>query len=177
MKREGLHAWVIVWMCLSMTIVVYDVAFVLLRPLSMPGGELAFLWGMYEQYISVDRTYGDLDNPFVPAQALMSIMEIMLGVAGLIMSSKGRTTLALILVFTSVSLTGAKTMLILMIELVGGFSQTAHSGWFDVLTIFILPNMVWVICPILVALSTGRRLLQHSAENQEKGMTAAKTAV
>lgn len=158
MKQGKLSSWVVAWMCASMTVVAYDVAFVLLRPLSMPGGELSFLWGIYDQYISVDRSYGDLDNPFIPAQALMSLAEITLGIAGLILNLKGRIALALIFVFTSATLTGAKTLLILMMEFVGGFSQTGHSGMFNVLTVFILPNLVWVIFPFAVSVVTGKAL-------------------
>lgn len=43
---------------ISTLIVAWDTGYILLRPRSMPGGDLHWLWKPYEHYVNVDYIYG-----------------------------------------------------------------------------------------------------------------------
>ena len=93
----------------------------------MPGS-LAFLWAPYAKYITVDRSYGDLYDGFVRAQAIVSLVEAPVGIAALILGlRRRRLPLARLLAFTVSTMTFSKTALILMIELVTGGKSVGHN--------------------------------------------------
>ena len=160
-RHGSLPRWVVIWFALSIPIVIWDVSFVLLRPMSMPGGSLGFLWIPYEKYITVDLSYGDLDNGFVRAQAIMSCIEVAIGIAALIHSARRHLPLATLLAFCASALTCAKTMLIGMIELVTGFEHVGHNTVADVILLYAIPNGLWIVVPLLVVWTTGRRLVDQ----------------
>jgi hypothetical protein len=61
------------------------------------------------------------------------------------------------------ALTAAKTLLIFVIELVTGGQHVGHNPLGDLVLLYILPNTVWVVMPIVVAFATGRALLGRAA--------------
>jgi hypothetical protein len=153
-----LPRWIWIWFAISIPLVLWDIAFVLLRPYSMPGGSLAFLWAPYAKYVTVDLSYGDLGDGFVWAQAMMSAGEIALGLVGLAMAWRRPRPLATLLVFSVSLLTCAKTILILLIQVVTHGESVGHNALPDLLLLYLVPNGAWVVVPALVAVSTGRML-------------------
>jgi hypothetical protein len=156
MSAPRLPRWIVIWFAISLPLVVWDVSFVLLRPLSMPGGALSFLWAPYAKYITIDRSYGDLENGFVWAQAIMSCVEVALALYAL---TTRRRALALLLVFCVSALTCAKTLLILAIVVVTRFADIGGSTS-DIVLLYFVPNGVWVVMPFAVAWATGRALVR-----------------
>jgi hypothetical protein len=152
-----LPRWILIWFAISLPLVVWDVAFVLLRPASMPGGGLAFLWAPYAKYITIDRSYGDLGNGFVWAQAIMSCVEVAIAIGALAIR---RRPVAVLLIFCVSVLTCAKTILILVIALVTRGADLGGSTS-DVILLYLLPNSAWVVMPMLVAWATGRALVSR----------------
>ena len=70
----------LIWVYLSPLIVLWDVAYVLLRPLSMPGGSIHNpLWIPYKLYGEVDHLYGlpglEKGNGLVSAFAIINFLE------------------------------------------------------------------------------------------------------
>jgi hypothetical protein len=168
MITPRLPRWITVWFALSLPLIAWDVSFVLLRPLSMPGGRLAFLWGPYAKYITVDLSYGDLHNPFVRAQALMSVAELVLALFALWLAhGTKRRALGTLLVFTTASLTCAKTLLIFTIEAVSGLAHIGHNSLSDMTWLYFVPNGMWIVVPLLVARWTGKALLARELEAPE----------
>lgn len=70
---------VILWLLISVPVVLWDTSYVLLRPHSMPGGSLHYLWTPYALYGTVDYTYGwpayNARIGFVGAQSAMNLVE------------------------------------------------------------------------------------------------------
>lgn len=158
---KPLDRWVVVWLCLGTTIVLWDVGFVLMRPTSMPGGSLAWFWPVYGTYVEIDHSYGDLASGFVRAQAVMSLLEAGIVGAALFAHRTGRHQAATLLAFTASSLTAAKTLLILLIEALGGGHSVGHNDLPTLVSGWLMPNLVWVIVPLLVVRATGRELLRR----------------
>lgn len=56
----GVPAWLPAWLALSGLIVIYDASYCLLRPRSMPGGDLFHVFKPYKLYGEADQLYGTL---------------------------------------------------------------------------------------------------------------------
>jgi hypothetical protein len=106
--------------------------------------------------VTVDLSYGDPGNGFVRAQAIMSLLEIAVVAVALWLR---RRPLGVLLVFGVSLLTAAKTMLILLIEVVTRGEHVGHNPTADLVFLYLVPNGVWIVVPLLVAGSTGRTLL------------------
>ena len=71
---------ILLWLFISIPLVAWDTGYVLLRPLSMPGGKLHWpLWVPYDLYGRVDHIYGwqawNGRNGFTGAQSFMNVVE------------------------------------------------------------------------------------------------------
>ena len=143
---NSIPKWIMIWLILSMLIVSWDVLFVLLRPVSFT----VALWQPYAKYILIDKSYADLNNSFVVTQAIMSLVEIMIGLIGIFYYLTKRGKVASLLIFSSQLLTLAKTILIFFLEIIGGFPYTGHNHLNDLILYYYLPNSVWIILPLIV---------------------------
>jgi len=158
-EKSRLKRWIIIWLCIGYAIIAWDVLFVFMRPASFPGGSLAGVWLPYAEYIRVDLSYGDINNPFIWAQAIMSVIEISMVVAALYLNYRRRLPPAILLVFCASALTCAKTLLILLVEIVSGFENIGHNSLADMLFLYFVPNAVWILMPLLVVMSTGQFII------------------
>lgn len=70
------------WLFLSSFVVAWDVGYILLRPRSMLGGDLHWIWSPYALYMDIDYVYGlpswDTKDGFPAAQSLMNVGESIL---------------------------------------------------------------------------------------------------
>ncbi|PGH30176.1 hypothetical protein GX50_07076 [[Emmonsia] crescens] len=70
---------VTLWLSISIPVVLWDASYVLLRPHSMPGGSLHYIWSPYALYGTIDYIYGwpawNNRNGFTSAQSLMNLVE------------------------------------------------------------------------------------------------------
>ncbi|EGC41020.1 conserved hypothetical protein [Histoplasma capsulatum var. duboisii H88] len=77
--RHTPSAIVTLWLSISVPLVLWDAGYILLRPHSMPGGRLHYIWSPYALYGAIDHVYGwpawnDRDG-FPSAQSLMNLVE------------------------------------------------------------------------------------------------------
>lgn len=163
--------WMLRWFGLSMLIVFWDISFLFFRPYSMPGESMSHIWAPYAKYIAVDLSYADLNNPFVKAQAMMSFMEIIMGLAVFRWAYLKKTVPAALLLMVVSMMTAAKTCLILVVECVSGFENVGHADLADIIAVYAIPNLVWVVIPLWVAISLGRQFGAHAyfQENSPMG--------
>jgi hypothetical protein len=63
-----------IWLLISSLVVIYDAAYVLLRPDSMKGGSLFKYFFPYELYIQVDTLYGDIHDKFGIIQSWLNLV-------------------------------------------------------------------------------------------------------
>ena len=69
----------LVWLMFSLPLVIWDVGYVFMRPHSMPGGSVHWIWAPYAYYCTVDHVYGwpayHAKNGFTAAQSALNAME------------------------------------------------------------------------------------------------------
>ncbi|KAI5287888.1 hypothetical protein KEM54_005639 [Ascosphaera aggregata] len=72
---------IMLWLFISIPLVLWDTCYIYLRPYSMPGGPLHFLWKPYGLYGEVDFMYGwpeyRAGNGFPAAQSTLNVLEVL----------------------------------------------------------------------------------------------------
>lgn len=117
------------WLFLSSFVVAWDVGYILLRPRSMLGGDLHWIWSPYSLYMNVDYIYGlpswDTKDGFPAAQSLMNVGESILNLFYIylvhVKATPSSLAVAPIYGLAAVIMTLSKTILYVL-----NVSQTMH---------------------------------------------------
>ncbi|UKZ77117.1 hypothetical protein TrVFT333_004835 [Trichoderma virens FT-333] len=136
----------LVWLAISLPLVIWDTGYVLLRPLSMPGGSLHWpIWAPYKLYGEVDHIYGfkafHAGNGFTSAQGLLNAVETLLyfwyfcawffsgkrSSAGVKVVSGRAGARATLIGFSAAVMTLSKTVLYWANEYYSGFDNIGHN--------------------------------------------------
>lgn len=161
MASHKLPLFVIIWMVVSFAVVLWDASYVMLRPQSMEGGSLAWLYGPYQLYILHDERYANQGDSFVLSQAIVNLVEIAVGIGALLLHMQGSPRCNL-WAHASLSMTLGKTILYFTMEAVEGWANTWHGSIVDMLLYFIIPSATWLIFPLWGMFATGAALLPPS---------------
>ena len=166
MAQSGLHSrlpgWLVVWLLIASPVVIIDGLFVVLRPRTMPGGDLNWLYQPYNLYIEVDKRYGDLNDPFVLAQSYLNFVEVAMSLAAVMMHfSKDERCQPL--AFVTLAFTLWKTVIYMLqyAEFCGGGAYHMHNDAFHMVVCFLIPNTLWIVMPSLGLVALWNRLRAH----------------
>ncbi|KAF2494843.1 hypothetical protein BU16DRAFT_426731, partial [Lophium mytilinum] len=196
-NRTNLGKWVhkttnptLAWLLISIPLVIWvHTDFVLLRPLSMPGGSLEWpLWAPYELYTRTDYIYGwkafNEKNGFTSAQGTRNIPETLLYIYYLYLVYTQSTqvqairggakpgflaqryvagrpgALATMVGFAAAVMTLSKTILYGLNEAYSGWSNVGHNEWINFVFLWIIPNGAWLVASALMTFAFGREILQ-----------------
>ncbi|GAA5850720.1 hypothetical protein JCM8547_009068 [Rhodosporidiobolus lusitaniae] len=156
--------WAVLWFIISTLLVAWDTGYVLLRPRSMRGGDLFWLWAPYELYAKTDLVYSrlwlDAHNGFTSAQALMNIVESILNLVTLALFAQ-KSPVAVLAGFTATVMTTSKTVLYWLVdhqEGPNGWGATGHNSLRDWVVLFAIPNGAWIIVPGILSVIFGRQI-------------------
>ncbi|KAI1505443.1 hypothetical protein F5X99DRAFT_368003 [Biscogniauxia marginata] len=188
----------LLWLAVSLPLVAWDTAYVLLRPWTMEGGSLHWpLWAPYKLYGEVDHVYGwkalEARNGFTAAQGALNAVETAMYLAylwlyysgakktatagrgagagaGTRSVLSGRTAaVAVLTAFSAAVMTLSKTVLYWLNEYFSGFDNIGHNRAQDLVLLWIIPNGAWLIFPTYMIYTMGSEIID--------GLTAASTAV
>jgi len=194
----------LIWLFISLPLVAWDTGYVLLRPLSMPGGSLHWpLWQPYELYGKVDYIYGwkafNEKNGFTAAQGTLNIVESLMYIYALYITyTYGKQTtaqkgakagflgprqvegkhgvLALLVLYSAAVMTVSKTVLYWMNEYYSGFDNIGHNSIIELLVLWIIPNGAWLVLPSYIIYLTGGEIVQGLSSAAGAG-TSSETAL
>jgi len=171
------HTWITLWFVLSAPVIFWDAGYCFMRPRSMLGGDLHWIWKPYGIYQNIDYVYGvkalvDGDG-FTNAQSLLNIIETLMSLAYVYLAHVSGWTPAPLIGFAAVSMTLSKTILYWAQEYYCGFCAIGHNTWSDLIVYWILPNGLWIVVPSLIVVRLGKDIAAalHVAERN-----ATKTA-
>ncbi|KAJ7581765.1 hypothetical protein C8J56DRAFT_793320 [Mycena floridula] len=137
--------WITGWFLITAPLMIWDAGYCLMRPRSMPGGDLHRFWRFYATYGSVDKIYGrnayDNGDGFAGAAAIMNLLEISLNLIYLFLVYIFPSPSAPIFGYTGATMTFAKTALYCGQEIFCGWCATGHNDRAMQFGIWILPNM------------------------------------
>eukprot|EP00731_Ephydatia_muelleri_P026569 Em0018g669a len=161
------HRLPIAWLVASSVICTWDALFVILRPRTLEGGDLHFIWRPYAIYTQVDKRYGDMNDPFVLAQSWQNLFECLLNVVTVALLMRRKKT-GLLLGFLVCAFTTWKTVTYMLqyTELCGGSQLIAHTTWQDYVFLFVLPSGIWLVLPPLVGATLGKDILRLMGKNK-----------
>lgn len=124
------------WLLVSSFVVAWDIGYILLRPRSMKGGDLHWIWSPYALYMDVDYIYGlpswDTNDGFPAAQSLMNVGESFLNLLYIYLAHVKATESSLAIApvwgLISVTMTLSKTVLyVLNVSMVSFTTPPPHS--------------------------------------------------
>ncbi|CAO3589902.1 unnamed protein product [Absidia cylindrospora] len=160
--------WIRLWFLISSLIVYWDAGFCLLRPHSMEGGSLNFLWRPYNLYSKIDHFYGiqalEANDGFTGAQAFLNVVESTMNLVYLYLAmhpTKYNIHKVNILGFAAALLTLNKTVLYWLNEIFSGMSHTGHNSMFDFIFLWVIPNGLWIIVPGWIVATLGQNIARQ----------------
>lgn len=154
---HAIPKWIVIWLSISIIIITWEMLFIVMRPDSFADGSLAAIWMPYAKYVKIDTSYADLQNDFVNALPLMDLIEITIGLTALFLNYK-RNNAAIVFAFSSLLLTGTKTIFVFVQEAIGGFKHVGHNAISEIILFYVLPNSIWIFFPFLAVFMLGRYL-------------------
>ncbi|GAX79822.1 hypothetical protein CEUSTIGMA_g7262.t1 [Chlamydomonas eustigma] len=174
-KVSEVPIWIKFWMGISGFVVLYDAGYVLMRPRSMPGGDLFSIWSPYELYARVDKLYSReamlAGDGFNKAQSILNLAEVSLHFLSLYLWSKPRLqSQGDVLAFGSQLMTLWKTVLYWLNDFCRpeGQRYTEGSDLMTWLLVYMLPNVVWLIVPSFTVYALGQRLISKMPKTTSK---------
>ncbi|KAL7411528.1 hypothetical protein BDY24DRAFT_417053 [Mrakia frigida] len=156
--------WISVWFAASTVLVLWDAGYCFLRPRSMVGGDLHWIWAPYSLYAEVDYIYGlpsfNRGDGFTNAQSLMNILESILNLEYLYLTHPGKKVHATapLIGFAAVVMTLSKTMLYWLQEYYCSYCNTGQNTPSRLLWLWIIPNGLWILFPLLITINLGDRI-------------------
>lgn len=171
------HTWVTLWFVLTAPVIFWDVGYCFMRPRSMLGGDLHWIWKPYEIYQNVDFVYGikalEENSGFTNAQSFLNIVETLMNLAYVYLAHVSGWSPAPLIGFAAATMTLSKTVLYWLQEYYCGFCAIGHNTMSDLVVYWIIPNGLWIVIPSLIVLRLGKDLAAslHIAER-----AATKTA-
>ncbi|KAB5569974.1 hypothetical protein GE09DRAFT_692197 [Coniochaeta sp. 2T2.1] len=178
----------LLWLAVSLPLVAWDTAYVLLRPHTMPGGRLHRpLWVPYELYGRVDHVYGwkayDAGTGFTAAQGTLNLVETALYAvywalwfwgsrrgtdgggrkAGAARVGGRRAAVAVVVGLSASVMTFSKTVLYWLNEYYSGFDNIGHNSLGALIWLWIIPNGLWLVFPCYMIYALGNEIVDGLA--------------
>ncbi|XP_065184802.1 uncharacterized protein LOC135815430 [Sycon ciliatum] len=152
--ENKLPAWLVLWLIVASPVVVWDASFLFTRPASLPGGDLHWLFSPYALYIEVDGRYADMSDTFGLAQAYMNVVEVVLSLATVALHFR-RDRRARLLGLVTLMMTWWKTVayMIQYMDICNGGDYLAKNTTMSLVFLFLIPNGLWLVFPLLGIIS------------------------
>ncbi|KAF8488115.1 hypothetical protein JB92DRAFT_3018105 [Gautieria morchelliformis] len=148
------------WFILTAPVIIWDAGYCLMRPRSMKGGDLHWIWSPYALYQEVDYVYGvralENNEGFTNAQSLLNLIETALNLYYVYMANVLGSPAAPVIGFAAIVMTFSKTVLYWVQEYYCGWCSIGHNSLPDLLLLWVLPNGLWILFPGLIAWKLGK---------------------
>jgi len=165
---------VTLWFIISVPLVFWDSMFLLMRPRSMEGGDLHFLWKPYAFYQTVDLNYSvkalEEGTGFPSAQALLSIVEGFMNIGYLYLAHVKSTPVAPLLGFAGALMTLSKTALYWLQEYYCDGCSIKHNSLDVLIPFWAIPMGLWLVVSAYVVWRLGKDITTalHVADREGK---------
>lgn len=172
----------LIWLAISLPLVIWDCGYVLMRPRTMPGGDLHWpLWSPYALYGEVDHVYGwkafNAGSGFTGAQGALNVLETVMYLyyayayyTGAVTVAGGRKSLVgrkaaipVLVAFSAAVMTLSKTILYWLCEYYSGFDNIGHNSLQDLIFLWIIPNGAWLVGPTFMLYELGSEVVEGLA--------------
>ncbi|KAH7107997.1 hypothetical protein BKA62DRAFT_2538 [Auriculariales sp. MPI-PUGE-AT-0066] len=163
--KTGAVWWVTAWFVLTAPVIFWDAGYCLMRPRSMRGGDLHWIWKPYSLYQDVDLVYGlkalEDNNGFTSSQAFMNIVETLLNLYYVYGVHFSPNAAAPVIGLCAATMTLSKTVLYWGNEYFCSYCAVGHNNLYDLIVLWIIPNGIWLVFPTFVILRLARQITQQ----------------
>lgn len=151
-KQPFVPSWIRIWHIINLFVLIPDWTYIYLRPRSQEGGDLAWLFPIFNIYARFDSLFRDSDRA-VGCIYLISVIDILI----------------IIFLCTSFQLNARKPWYALLVIVRAVFVMCKTLLYVLYSVPFIAPNWrfpilfmnsQWIIVPVIVALAVSRRVVQ-----------------
>ncbi|KXN89027.1 hypothetical protein AN958_06378 [Leucoagaricus sp. SymC.cos] len=153
--------WITAWFLITAPIIAWDAGYCFMRPRSMKGGDLHWIWRPYAIYQEV---YGlpalESNDGFTNAQSFMNIIETLLNLIYVYLAHKVQWPGAPVIGFGVALVTLSKTLLYWLNDYYCGFCQIGHNDALTLVIYWVLPNGLWIVVPFAIAWVLGKDIVQ-----------------
>ncbi|KAF7330231.1 hypothetical protein MVEN_02460300 [Mycena venus] len=177
---------------LTAPLMIWDAGYCLMRPRSMPGGDLYWFWKPYEAYGMVDyvrapilllfkaliRLRFTVSKPGRTAMALpvlqasiLNLLETFANIGYLVGTHVYKSRSALLVGYTGATATLAKTLLYSLNQYFCNGCAVGHNTFFNLFTFWIFPNIMWMVFPGLIMWRLGSDMMNSMAVASKKHKT------
>ncbi|KAL4263219.1 EXPERA domain-containing protein [Pleurotus pulmonarius] len=159
------RTWISLWFLLTAPVIFWDVGYCFMRPRSMKGGDLHWIWSPYALYQEVDYIYGvkalQEGNGFTLAQSLLNIVETLMNLVYLYLAHVQHSPAAIVIGFAAVVMTLSKTVLYWAQEYYCGFCAVGHNSMRDLIVLWVIPNGLWIVFPAIISVVLGKDIARQ----------------
>ncbi|KAI8576227.1 hypothetical protein K450DRAFT_257735 [Umbelopsis ramanniana AG] len=159
--------WIVGWFFISSLVVFWDAGYCLLRPLSMAGGKYNWIWRPYNLYATVDYFYGPeaiaANDGFTSAQSVMNVVENIVNLTYVYLATNPKINVgfANLVGFSGAVMTLSKTILYWLNDHCSGWAHTKHNDLQTFITLWVIPNGVWIVVPAIITVVLGTDLVKR----------------
>lgn len=171
--------FVTAWFLITTPVILWDAFYCFMRPRSMVGGDLHWIWKPYALYQEIDYVYGvralENNEGFTNAQSFMNIIETILNLYYVYLTHVAESPSAPVYGFASIVMTFSKTVLYHMQEYYCNFCSIGHNDLSTLIPLWIIPNGLWLVFPAYIITVLGREIsasLNFSAKAKKTLKTA-----
>lgn len=154
------YTWITLWFLITAPVVLWDVGYCFMRPRSMRGGDLHWLWKPYSIYQDIDLVYGlsalQAGDGFTNAQSLLNVIETALNLTYVYLAHVAGWHGAPLIGFTSAVMTLSKTVLYMAQDYYCNWCSVGHNPLDKLIVYFVIPNGMWIIFPSLIIKRLGQ---------------------
>ncbi|KAF8259085.1 hypothetical protein EI94DRAFT_1752476, partial [Lactarius quietus] len=154
------YTWISAWFLLTVPVILWDASYCLMRPRSMVGGDLHWIWKPYALYQEIDYVYGikalQENSGFPSAQSFLNLIETALNVFYVYLAHVAKYPAASLVGFASATMTLSKTVLYAAQEYYCNFCATGHNDLKTLIVYYIIPNGFWIVVPSLIVFKLGK---------------------
>ncbi|RDB25531.1 hypothetical protein Hypma_006315 [Hypsizygus marmoreus] len=138
------YGWISAWFLATAPLMLWDASYCFMRPRSMVGGDLHWIWKLYAWYAKVDHVYGvkafENGEGFAGAAAVLNVLEISTNLIYMYQAYIARSDVAPLIGYTGAVMTLAKTLLYITQEYFCGYCSVGHNNFLPAFLAWILPN-------------------------------------
>jgi len=154
------YTWVSLWFLITAPVIAWDAGYCFMRPRSMIGGDLHWIWEPYGIYQNIDLVYGvrayEERNGFTNAQSFLNVIETVMNIVYLYLAHVSSSPVAPVVGFAAIVMTLSKTVLYWMQEYFCGGCAVGHNTTRDLIVYWIIPNGLWLVVPSAIVYVLGR---------------------
>ncbi|KAM6494851.1 hypothetical protein JOM56_009474 [Amanita muscaria] len=173
------YTWITLWFLITAPVVLWDAGYCFMRPRSMRGGDLHWLWKPYSIYQDIDlasipfvlmtflltrmrivQVYGlstlQAGDGFTNAQSLLNVIETALNLTYVYLAHVAGWHGAPLIGFASAVMTLSKTVLYMAQDYYCNWCSVGHNPLDKLIVYFVIPNGMWIIFPSLIIKRLGQ---------------------